>query len=121
MKDISSREDIEFLMRAFYKDAFQNNNIGDFFTKIAKLDLEEHLPHIIDFWELQLFRKGGYKKNVLQIHKDLGDKKSLEKTHFETWLSLFNATVDKNFKGEKANLIKTRALSIATVMQLKTT
>ncbi len=119
MEDINSREDIEFLMRSFYKDAFQDPIIGEFFTKIAKLDLEQHLPQITDFWELQLFRKGGYKKNVLQIHKDLDSKKSFEKIHFETWLSLFNKTVDQNFKGEKSNLIKTRALSIATVMQLK--
>ncbi len=121
MKDITSRKDIEFLMHTFYRDAFKNPIIGEFFTKVAKIDLEEHIPQITDFWELQLFRKGGYKKNVLQIHKNLSDKRHLEKTHFETWLSLFHATVDNNFKGEKADLIKTRALSIATVMQLKTT
>ncbi|GAA4271360.1 group III truncated hemoglobin [Aquimarina gracilis] len=120
MKDIENRADIEFLMRSFYKEAFNDSAIGEFFTKIAKLDLEEHLPHITDFWEQQLFRKGDYKKNVLQIHKGLSEKKSFEKLHFERWLFLLDKTVDQNFEGEKANLIKTRALSIATVMQLKT-
>ncbi len=120
MKDINSREDIEFLMRSFYRDAFKNASIGDFFTKIAKINLEEHLPQITDFWEQQLFRKGNYKKDVLQIHKNLNDKKNFESVHFKTWLSIFNKTVDQNFQGEKADIIKTRALSIATVMQLKT-
>ncbi|MEW7292265.1 group III truncated hemoglobin [Aquimarina sp. 2304DJ70-9] len=106
-------------MKTFYSNAFADPSIGIFFTEIAKINLEEHLPQITDFWEQQLFRKGDYKKNVLQIHKDLSNQKKLEKVHFETWLSLFNNVVDTHFKGEKANLIKTRALSIATVMQLK--
>ncbi len=119
MKDITSRKDIEFIMRTFYSNAFADPLIGVFFTEIAKIKLEEHLPQIIDFWEQQVFRKGDYKKNVLQIHKDLNDKKNLQKAHYETWLSLFNTAVGTHFKGEKANLMKTRALSIATVMQLK--
>lgn len=119
MKDITTRKDIECLMRSFYHEAFSNAIIGDFFTKVVSLDLETHLPHIIDFLDAQLFRKGTYKKNVLQIHKDLSGKKNFEKIHFDTWLSLFNKTVDDSFKGEKADLIKTRALSIATVMQIK--
>ncbi len=119
MKDITSRKDIELLMRAFYSDALTNPLIGEFFTKVANIDLEEHLPKITDFWELQLFRKGGYKKNVLEIHQNLHYKKEIEKSHFDTWLLLFNKTVDNKFKGEKADLIKTRALSIATVMQFK--
>ncbi|WP_062062164.1 group III truncated hemoglobin [Aquimarina longa] len=119
MKDITSRQDIEFLMKAFYKNAFDNPVIGVFFTKIAKINLQEHIPEITDFWEQQLFRTGTYKKNVMQIHKQLNTKKKFDKTHFDTWLSLFHKTVDNNFKGQKAELIKTRALSIATVMQLK--
>jgi hemoglobin len=40
--------------------------------------------------------------------------------HFEIWLNLFNESVDHNFKGENAHTIKARALSIATVMRIKT-
>ncbi|AXT62882.1 group III truncated hemoglobin [Aquimarina sp. AD10] len=120
MKDITTRKDIEFLMRTFYKEALTDPVIGVFFTKIAKIKLEEHLPHITNFWEQQLFRKGEYKKNVLQIHKDLHLKKELQQQDFDTWLLLFNTTVNTHFKGEQAELIKTRALSIATVIQIKT-
>ncbi|MDY8134498.1 group III truncated hemoglobin [Aquimarina sp. 2201CG5-10] len=119
MRDITSREDIAIIMDIFYRKALIHPEIGHFFTEVAKIDLEEHLPHITNFWEQQLFRKGGYKKNVLQIHKNIHLQKSLEIKHFDTWLSLFNATIDQNFIGEKANLMKTRALSIATVIQLK--
>lgn len=119
MKDITSRKDIDFLMRTFYSKALLDSNIGVFFTDIAQINLDDHLPHIASFWEQQLFFTGGYKKNVLQIHQTLNTQKHLEQVHFETWLSLFNQTVDAHFLGEKANLIKTRALSIATVIQLK--
>ncbi|WP_025743999.1 group III truncated hemoglobin [Aquimarina pacifica] len=119
MKDITSRKDIAFLMSDFYNKAIAHPEIGVFFTDIARIDLIKHLPEITDFWEQQLFRKGGYKKNVLQIHKDLDLKKKLKKVHFETWLSLFNKSVDDFFIGEKAELIKTRALSISIMMRSK--
>jgi len=94
-------------------------SIGAFFTEIAQINLKEHLPHICDFWEQQLFYSGNYKKNVLQIHQELHIKKTLQKIHFDRWLHLFDTTIDQNFSGTLANLMKIRALSIATVIQMK--
>ncbi len=119
MTDINTKKHIEYLMRAFYNKALQDPTIGVFFTEVAKIDLETHLPHICAFWEQTLFYKGSYKKNVLQIHSDLHHKAALQKIHFDKWLMLFNETVDENFVGINADKIKTRALSIATVMQVK--
>ncbi len=119
LKDISSIQDIEYIIREFYGKAIEDPAIGTFFTEIARIDLEDHIPHISSFWHQQLFYTGNYKKNVLQIHKDLHLKKSITKIHFDTWLALFTATIDKNFRGQKSNLMKTRALSIATVIQIK--
>ena len=119
LTDINTRKDIEYLMQSFYKQALQNPHIGLFFTEIAQINLEDHLPHICDFWEQQLFYTGNYKKNVLQIHQHLHNKKSITKKHFDTWLHLFTTIIDSNFQGIKAELMKTRALSIATVIQLK--
>ena len=60
-----------------------------------------------------------YKKNAMEIHYVLDKKIPLEKKHFETWISLFNSTVDELYEGQLATLAKTRAKSIAAVMQLK--
>ena len=38
---------------------------------------------------------------------------------FKIWLRHFNQTIDENFKGDKTEQIKTQALSIATIMQIK--
>ena len=119
MRDLENRKDIELLLRAFYNKALVDPLIGTFFTDIAQIDLEAHLPHITDFWDQQLFRATSYRKNVLQIHKDLHAKKALDLVHFETWLALFNTTVDEIYTGTNAELIKTRALSIMTVMRVK--
>jgi len=119
-RDIATRADIEYVVSEFYSKALENATIGIFFTEIAKINLEDHLPHICDFWEQQLFYTGNYHKNVLQIHQTLHLKKELEQLHFDIWLDLFNQTIDQNFIGPKSELMKTRALSIATVIQLKT-
>ncbi|WP_299901057.1 group III truncated hemoglobin [uncultured Aquimarina sp.] len=119
INDITSREDIEYILWEFYRRAIKNHKIGVFFTEIAQINLEDHIPHITDFWEQQLFYTGSYKKNVLQIHQNLNSKKTMQKIDFDTWMDLFTSVIDQSFKGEKANLMKTRALSIATVIQLK--
>jgi hemoglobin len=44
---------------------------------------------------------------------------TLTKSHFDRWKKLFIETVDDCFEGEKAELAKQRAISIATMMQIK--
>lgn len=115
-KDIENREDIDHLMRAFYKRAITDKVIGFIFTEVAKLDLEHHLPIIGDFWETLLFRSGDYAKhgrNPLQVHSELNEKTPLLPEHFERWLEIFTETVDQNFVGETADFIKLRAGAIA--------
>ncbi len=119
MKDIHTREDLLFLMCKFYHKLLIDPTVGYIFTEVAQIDLEKHLPTLADFWEQALFHRGGYKNNVLQIHHDLHLKSALNKTHFGVWLQHFNASVDENFEGLNAEKIKTKAMSIATVMQLK--
>ncbi len=119
MKDICCREDLEFLMREFYNSLLQNDLMKRVFIEIAKIDLEAHLPHIVDFWEQNILQTGNYRKNVLEIHRNLNKLEKLTPDYFKIWLDTFFATVDRHFFGEKAEQIKTRALSIATVMLLK--
>jgi hemoglobin len=118
-EDIQTRADLELLLREFYNRLLNDNSVCYVFTDVAKIDLEAHLPHIVDFWEQSLFHTGGYRNNVMQIHQDLNDKEKLTPQHFDTWLAHFNATTDTYFTGNNAEKIKTRALSIATIMKIK--
>lgn len=117
--DISNREDLVNLMKAFYTKALVDESIGHYFTQVVQLDMEKHLPRITDFWETVVFDVGKYQGNTMKIHEDLHEKSPFASAHFTRWIDLFKATVDEHFAGENAEKIKSRAISIATVMNLK--
>lgn len=119
MHDIESREDIVILVDSFYIRVLQDKVIGYLFTDIAKINMDEHMPKMYDFWETTLFHKSIYKGNPMTVHLHLNKKEALKKQHFDRWLLLFSKTVDELFIGNNAELAKTRALSIATIMQVK--
>lgn len=118
-KDIETRANIELLLCDFYEKVFKDELIGHFFTEVVPLDLDTHLPVITDFWESVLLDGRGYRKNVMEIHRDISSKSKIEKLHFDRWVQLFTETVDKYYEGTKANLAKQRAASIATMMNIK--
>lgn len=118
-KDISNREDLLQLLTIFYNKLLADRSINYLFIDIAKIDLSHHLEILVNFWDSILFQNDVYRKNAMQPHLDLHQKSPLEKHHFQTWLKYFNESVDELFEGEKAFLAKERALSIATVMQIK--
>ena len=55
----------------------------------------------------------------MELHKHVNTLYPLTDKHFKRWNSLFTSTVDELFKGDTATLVKTRALSISAVMQMK--
>lgn len=118
--DIESRDDIERLMRAFYAKAIPDELIGHYFTSVIDMDLEKHLPIIIDFWETVLFGVAKYKNNAIAVHQQLHGLSNFTDAHFERWLSLFTETTDSLFDGIIAQQAKQKAHSIVTVMKLKT-
>lgn len=118
-RDIENREDLLLLVTRFYEKLLADDSISYLFTAVAKINLEHHLPVLVDFWDSILFQSDTYRKNAMQLHMLLHQQSPLQKHHFETWLRYFKETVDELFEGEKAFLAKERATSIATVMQIK--
>lgn len=119
MRDIKNREDIEHQVSSFYKKAMNDKEIGFFFTEIAPINLEEHIPRICDFWEGILFNKVLFKGNPMLKHIELNWKSPIKEEHFARWLTLWKETVEDNFRGEKANLAIERSQQIGKLMQLK--
>jgi hemoglobin len=118
-KDIEGRSDIELLITRFYDKLKTDDTIGFIFTDIVKVNFENHLPVMFNFWENVLFFTGGYEGNPMEIHQHINRVVPLTKTHFNRWNELFTKTVDELFEGTNAMLAKQRALSISTVMQIK--
>jgi len=118
-RDIENRQDIEVLIRSFYDKVIRDETIGYIFNDVAKVNWATHLPVMYDFWESVIFYTGTYRGNPIELHRQLNTKEPLTAEHFKQWLHLFTATVDELFEGEKAELARQRALSIATIIQVK--
>jgi hemoglobin len=121
MNDIQNQDELYLLVDEFYKKLLSDDSISYIFTDVVKIKIEEHLPILVTFWSQAILGTGGYIKNLTQIHLDVNAKEHLTPELFKIWLNHFNNSVDENFKGEKAEQIKTQALSIATIMQIKIT
>lgn len=119
MPDIQTAEDVRLLVDSFYRDALRDPEIGPFFTEVAQIDLEAHLPKMYAFWESILFKNHKYRGNAFAPHMDMHRKKPLTQAHFARWLQLFEATVDRHFEGVKARMAKDKARQIANMMQQK--
>lgn len=119
MQDIYTRADIEKLIITFYEKVKADDIIGYIFNEVVKMNWEHHVPVIVDFWETILLDNPVYTKNAMEVHYTLNKKEPLLPHHFERWLQLFTNTVNELFEGKTATLAKTRAASIAGVMQHK--
>ncbi|MDP3555949.1 MAG: group III truncated hemoglobin [Bacteroidota bacterium] len=110
--DIKSREDIERLIFAFYDKLLQVEDIKPVFDGI---NFQSHVPHIVSFWSFVLLDEAGYKTNVFDKHINLPIKLYM----FDVWLEVFTETVDNLFKGEKAEMAKQRAATLAYTFKSK--
>ncbi len=109
LKPIATREEIKILVDSFYDKVKLDSLIGPIFNDTAKVNWDEHLPRLYNFWEDLLLGTNNYNGRPFPPHISL----NLKMEHFERWLQLFFITVDENFIGLKAEEAKSRALRIA--------
>ena len=110
--DIKTESDVELMVNTFYHNLLEHAEIKPFFENV---NLEEHMPHMIAFWQFVLLDKEGYKTNVFDKHVHM----KLSPVHFSIWLKEFENTVLNLFEGEKAQMAITRAQTIGYTFQNK--
>jgi hemoglobin len=118
-KDITQRKDIERLVNEFYERVKQDHTIGYIFSDVAHVDWDKHLPVMYDFWENIIFQTGNYTGNPMSAHFKIHEKHPFTKAHFTCWLDIFQEILNDCFEGPNTELARQRALSIATVMEIK--
>ena len=111
-RDIADRADLRAFIDAFYARLLADPRISPLFVT---LDLDVHLPILVDFWAMVLLGESSYRRNAFQKHVPL----AIEHRHFAIWLGHFDATLDAMFAGERAQLAKTRAHGIAAMFRSK--
>lgn len=118
-RDIQDNDDIKLIVDTFYQAAFNDAKIGFIFQNHMSKTLEEHKPTIYRFWESVLFSNGQYRGNPMKTHIQLNKKVKLTPAHFEHWIGLWNATVDRLYFGDKAEEAKSKALLMKDLMLFK--
>lgn len=102
LPDITTEQDVEFLVRTFYGRVLKDELLAPHF---AQINFEEHFPRMFAFWNFILLDKAGYTGNVFDKHADL----KINETHFDHWIKHFTGVLDDFFEGPKANLARQRA------------
>lgn len=114
--DLNDRDDIEVLVRSFYRYAAMDEILGPVFSA-AGVDWPSHIDTITDFWSWQLLGRPGYEGNPLRAHLPAHAKTPFSDAHFDRWLDLFTSTVDEQFVGVIANTAKGRAAKMASALR----
>ena len=114
--DIRDKRDIELFVNSFYSKVRGNELLAPVFdSKIPDAAWPQHLERMYDFWNAILFAETGFQGNPMQKHMRL----PIDENHFNQWLALFRQTIDELFVGLKADEAKSRAESIAKIMNFK--
>lgn len=111
--DLRDRSDVRTIVSAFYSDIADDPLLGRFF---ADVDLQAHIPTLVDFWSSVLFHTGTYRGRPFDPHAALD---GLDARHFRRWLHRFTETIERRYAGPHADLMQSRARQIATVFQTK--
>lgn len=114
--DLANRNDIELLVRSFYRYAAMDEVLGPIFAA-ADVDWPSHIDTLTDFWAWQLLGVHGYAGNPLRAHEHAHSRTPFSEVHYERWLELFSSTVDEYFVGTTAELAKGRAAKMAQAMR----
>ncbi len=114
-KDILTAEDIQFMVNNFYDKVQKDELLGPIFENVVKGNWEPHLQKMCGFWETIVLNVRKYRCSPFQQHIPL----PIEEKHFERWLTLFHATIDANFEGEKADEIKSRSSQMGMMFEYK--
>jgi hemoglobin len=112
LSDIITRKDIEVLVDKFYERVQMDPLLAPHFSHV---DWVKHLPVMYNFWSSMILGEQSYRGNPFEKHINL----PIGTEHFTAWLEIFTKIVDENFKGVKAEEIKTRARNIAQLFQYK--
>ena len=119
MKDLLSRQDVEFLVDCFYEQAVVHPTISRYFTGVVAQHFETHKARICDFWDDLIFYGNKYNGNPMLVHLKMHAKKNLTPLAFATWLELWEKTVNDHFEGSNAEIAISKAKQIGMLMQLK--
>ncbi|MET7771690.1 group III truncated hemoglobin [Nocardia sp. NPDC005366] len=119
--DLTTRDDVEALLRDFYGRALTDEVLAIPFTELREAGLESHLPVMCDFWETVLFGAKSYRRSALAAHTRLHEQHPLTTAHFQRWLALWIEVVHERHSGPFAARAVVQASRMARAMNRRIT
>ncbi|SFH13897.1 group III truncated hemoglobin [Pedobacter insulae] len=113
--DILNLDDVKLLVDNFYGKVRDNSLLAPIFNEVIGDKWPIHLEKMYGFWQTLLLDTQAYAGSPFLKHAKL----PIEKQHFDTWIKLFNETIDENFVGAKADEAKWRASKMSEMFQYK--
>lgn len=112
LRDIDDA-DLHGLLVAFYDAVAEEPLLAPYF---AVVDMDAHMPRIVDFWSTLLWHTGRYSGNAFRPHMEMP---GLTGEHFARWLAVLERTVDARFAGPAVERMKALGHRIAYSMQVR--
>lgn len=106
--DIDTVDDVERLVRAFYRAAIPDPLLGPVFHDFG-VDWSVHIPKLVDFWAARILDRPGYAGNAVGAHQPVLERIGFGVRELARWLELWRETVDELFAGPNAERAKDRA------------
>ncbi|MBY0541986.1 MAG: group III truncated hemoglobin [Sphingobacteriaceae bacterium] len=113
--DILSLTDIKTLVDIFYERIRANDLLGPIFNSILNDRWSSHLEKMYRFWQTVLLQEHTYTGSPFVPHAKL----PIDQLHFDTWLTIWNDTINDLFEGEKAEEAKWRGDKMAEMFLYK--
>ncbi|KGI55963.1 group III truncated hemoglobin [Campylobacter sp. MIT 97-5078] len=112
-----NKEGIDRLMEIFYEKIRRDKDLGAIFNAKVGTDDEawqNHKAKISNFWQGMLLGQGNYNGQPMKVHIELP---SFPREFFDTWLKLFEKSLNQVFNEEMSMVILQRAQMIARNFQ----
>lgn len=106
-------EDLFALLTRFYDTVERDELLAPYFRSV---DMDAHMPRIVDFWSTLVFDTHRYSGNAFEPHLGMP---GLTADHFVRWVETMERTVDAHGAGPAAEHMKELARRIAVSMQLR--
>lgn len=114
-KDISTLEDVIWLVDTFYGKVREDDLLADIFNERIQDRWPQHLQKMYTFWQTLLLNEHTYFGGPFPPHATL----PVEKPHFDRWLKLFFETLEESFEGPVTEEARWRANRMAEMFQYK--
>ena len=116
VQDLDCRENIEAFVQQFCRQMLADPQLAPIFLDVAGIQIEEHFPRIISYWEKLLLGKTDYQRHTMNIHREVDAQQQFTSEDFVRWYALFEATANQSFAGDKTERAKRVAKKIANNM-----